>query len=108
MTSLISLAGRFEQASRDYAAANNIERTQEWFVLKMQEELGELTQIWMKWAGHGRPKGRSRDELHHDLSDETADLFGHILLFACQNNIDLSAAVKRKWRFDPEAPSSNG
>jgi len=106
MTPLISLTDQFEQASRIYAAANNIDRTDEWFVLKMQEELGELTQVWMKWAGQGRPKGLTRDELHHELSNETADLLGHILLFAKQNNVDLAAAIKRKWRFDIETPST--
>ncbi len=104
MTSLISLTEQFEQASSAYAAANNIERTDEWFVLKMQEELGELTQMWMKWAGHGRPKGLTAEELHHELSNETADLLGHILIFARQNKVDLAAAIRRKWRFDPEAP----
>jgi len=101
MTSLISLAARFEQASQEYAANNDINRSNEWFALKMQEELGELIQLWMKWAGHGRRKGRSEDELHHDMSDEAADLLGHVLLFAHQNGIDLGAAIQRKWRFDP-------
>jgi len=108
MTSLISLAARFEQASQKYAADNGISRTTEWFVLKMQEELGELTQLWMKWAGHGRRKGRSEEDLHHDMSDEAADLLGHVLLFAHQNGIDLEAAIKRKWRFDPDEILSPG
>jgi NTP pyrophosphatase (non-canonical NTP hydrolase) len=107
MTPLISLTDQFEQASRTYAAANNIDRTDEWFVLKMQEELGELTQMWMKWAGHGRTKGMSQEELHHELSNETADLLGHILLFAQQNNVNLEAAIKRKWRFEIEAPPTD-
>ncbi|MDF1849042.1 MAG: pyrophosphatase [Parvibaculaceae bacterium] len=108
MTSLISLTTRFEQASKKYAADNGITRTEEWFTLKMQEELGELTQAWMKWAGHGRRKGKSEAALHHDMSDETADLLGHVLLFARQHNIDLEAAISRKWRFDPttDAPNS--
>ncbi len=108
MTSLISLAARFEQASKKYAADNGIRRSEEWFTLKMQEELGELTQAWMKWAGHGRRKGKSETDLHHDMSDETADLLGHVLLFARQHNIDLEAAISRKWRFDPttDVPTS--
>lgn len=107
MTSLLSLAERFEQASKKYAADNAIERTDEWFTLKMQEELGELTQIWMKWAGHGRRKGMSESELHREMSNEAADLIGHVLLFAHQNNIDLEAAISRKWRFDvSEGPTA--
>lgn len=101
MPSLISLAARFEQASQKYAADNGISRTEEWFTLKMQEELGELTQAWMKWAGHGRRKGKSEADLHHEMSNEAADLLGQVLLFARRNNIDLEAAISRKWRFDP-------
>lgn len=67
----------------------------------MQEELGGLTQIWMKWAGPGRRKGRSENELHQDMSDEAADLLGHVLLFAHQNDISLEATIQRKWLFDP-------
>jgi len=104
MTSLISLAARFEQASKKYAADNGIQRSSEWFALKMQEELGELTQVWMKWAGHGRRKGKPAEELHHEMSNEAADLLGHILLFAHHNKINLGAAIKRKWRFDPNTP----
>ncbi len=103
MTSLLSLAERFEQASKKYAADNGIERTDEWFTLKMQEELGELTQLWMKWAGHGRRKGKTETDLHHAMSDETADLLGHVLLFAHQHGIDLEAAIRSKWRFDVNA-----
>ena len=31
----------------------------------------------------------------------TADMLGHVLLFARANGIDLAAAVERKWRFRP-------
>ena len=34
-----------------------------------------------------------------DLEDEAADVLGHILLFAHQNDLDLAAAIKRKWLF---------
>ncbi len=93
ITSLISPAAQFEQASQKYAANNAINRSSEWCALKMQEELGGLTQIWMKWAGPGRRKGRSENELHQDMSDEAADLLGHVLLFAHLNDISLEATI---------------
>jgi NTP pyrophosphatase (non-canonical NTP hydrolase) len=46
-------------------------------------------------------KGQSVEDLQRALSDETADLLGHILLFAEQNHIDLAAAIERKWKFRP-------
>ena len=101
MQHLIELAGQFEEASKRYAAANGITRNDDWFILKLQEELGELTQIWMKLTDRGRKRGLNESELREALADETADLLGHILLFAGRNGIDLAPAIARKWRFEP-------
>lgn len=96
------LSVQFEAASADYAEANGIARDPDWFLLKLQEEIGELTQAWNRATGRGRRKGRSDEELHRDLADETADLLGHILLFAHDNRLDLAAAIERKWLFKPD------
>lgn len=96
------LMSQFEQASVAYAAANDIERDADWFVLKMQEELGELTQIWNRISGRARKKGMTAEEMVQALADETADMLGHVLLFARHNNLDLAAAIERKWRFQPD------
>lgn len=98
---LDKLAGQFEAASVLYADAHGIKRDPDWFLLKLQEEVGELTQAWNRKTGRGRKKGRSEDELDRDLADETADLLGHILLFAHTNGLDLAAAIERKWLFRP-------
>ena len=99
MSHLIRLIHQFEAASTAYATSNALTRDPDWFVLKLQEEMGELTQAWNKKTGRGRPRGKSDEELTRDLADETADLLGHVLLFAHHNGIDLSAAIARKWRF---------
>ena len=99
---LNDLAEKFERSSRAYADANHIERDADWFLLKLQEEMGELTQAWNRVSGRGRRKGRSDEELARDLADEAADVLGHILLFAHSNSLDLSAAINRKWLFQPE------
>ncbi|AYG65420.1 MULTISPECIES: pyrophosphatase [unclassified Rhizobium] len=98
---LSDLMKQFEAASAAYAADNGLERDDDWFVLKLQEEMGELAQIWNKVTGRGRRKGMSESELATALADETADVLGHILLFAHRNGLDLHAAVERKWRFRP-------
>jgi len=98
---LEKLATQFEAASVAYATDNGIERDPDWFVLKLQEEMGELTQAWNRSTGRGRTKGRSADDLSRELADETADLLGHILLFAHRNRLDLAAAIERKWQFRP-------
>ncbi|MGY5779342.1 pyrophosphatase [Rhizobium sp. LEGMi135b] len=95
------LMKQFESASATYAADNGLERDDDWFVLKLQEELGELIQIWNRVTGRGRRKGMSDADLATALADETADVLGHILLFANRNGLDLKAAIERKWLFRP-------
>ena len=99
---LDDLALKFERASRAYVEENGITRDADWFLLKLQEEMGELTQAWNRVSGRGRPKGRSGEDMVRDLEDEAADVLGHILLFAHRNNLDLAAAIKRKWLFSLE------
>jgi len=105
---LQGLADQFETASISYVEAYGLERDADWFVLKMQEELGELTQVWNKLTGRGRRRDRDEADLRDDLADEAADLLGHLLLFARRNELDLARAIERKWRFKPdaEAPSA--
>jgi NTP pyrophosphatase (non-canonical NTP hydrolase) len=98
---LAALTAQFEAASQTYAADNAIDRDPDWFVLKLQEELGELTQAWMKLTGRGRPRGASDEDLRTALADETADLLGHVLLFANAQGVDLDKAIERKWLFKP-------
>ena len=99
---LSDLMLQFETASATYAAKNALDRDDDWFVLKLQEEMGELTQIWNKTTGRGRRKGMSDEQLAMALADETADVLGHVLLFAHRNGLDLAAAIERKWRFRPK------
>jgi NTP pyrophosphatase (non-canonical NTP hydrolase) len=99
---LRQLMDDFETASRRYADAHGLTRDPDWFVLKLHEEVGELTQSWNRLSGRGLAKGRSTAEMQRDLADEAADVLGHILLFARQNNIDLASAIERKWRFRPQ------
>ncbi|MCL6653872.1 pyrophosphatase [Agrobacterium rubi] len=100
---LSELMLKFEQASQTYAKAYGIERDRDWYLLKLQEEVGEVTQAWNRLSGRGRSKGKTQNEMRQDLADETADLLGHVLLLAHSNRLDLEASIKRKWLFDPHA-----
>ena len=57
----------------------------------------------MKLTDRGRRRVDDDEDLREALADETADLLGHILLFVRENGIDLAPAIKRKWRFEPDA-----
>jgi NTP pyrophosphatase (non-canonical NTP hydrolase) len=89
----------FDSASRTYCEANGFARDRDWFVLKLQEEVGELSQAWNKVSGRGRPRGKSPEELRRDLEDEAADVLGHVFLLAEAEGLDLRAAIERKWLF---------
>lgn len=95
------LIEQFETVSERYARTYDLERDGDWFLLKLLEEVGELTQAANRLSGRARAKGRGPEELSQALADETADVLGHILLFAHHHGVDLDAAIERKWRFRP-------
>lgn len=75
-----------------YAAEHGIDRSGDWAILKLQEELGELT------AEHLRLSGRARGEPSEQaLGDEAADVLGMLLIYCDRAGIDLEQAMQRKW-----------
>jgi NTP pyrophosphatase (non-canonical NTP hydrolase) len=100
---LSKLQGKFDAASQAYCEVNGLVRDADWFILKLQEEVGELSQAWNKLSGRGRRHGRSVEELRMNLEDEAADVLGHVFLLAAAEGLDLRAAIERKWRFNVEA-----
>ena len=75
-----------------YAAEHGIDRSGDWALLKLQEELGELT------AEHLRISGRARGVADAEKrGDEAADVLGMLLIYCDGAGIDLEAAMQRKW-----------
>lgn len=105
---LAALADRLEAISVGYAEREGIERDDDWFLLKLQEELGELTQVQLGRSGRSKPRGFTPEELDGKLAEECADVLGHVLLFARRHDVDLDAAIDRKWlqweRLHPRLP----
>jgi NTP pyrophosphatase (non-canonical NTP hydrolase) len=75
-----------------YARNHGINRDADWALLKLQEELGELTQAHLRLSGRGR--GEASPE---DRADEAADVLCMLLLYCRTHDIDLEGAVARKW-----------
>ena len=94
---LVELTELVAEVSDTYASRNDIARDDDWYLLKVQEELGELTAEFLKTTGRGRLKGADGASLRQALEDETADVLAMLLLFARNNRIDLDAALERKW-----------
>ncbi|GAA4551913.1 nucleoside triphosphate pyrophosphohydrolase family protein [Amycolatopsis samaneae] len=86
-----------EAVSRVYARKHGIDRTEQWFVLKLQEELGELTQAYLMRTGQARGKGYSPQELDDNFGAEVADVVCQALLLARHHGVDLEDQIERKW-----------
>jgi NTP pyrophosphatase (non-canonical NTP hydrolase) len=91
------LSDEVESVSAFYADRHSIDRTDDWFVLKLNEEVGELTQAYLARAGQARDKGRSTIELEEDFRSELADVLAQVLLLARRFDVNLPDEVARKW-----------
>lgn len=89
---LSELSEKVARISDIYAAEHGIDRSGDWAILKLQEELGELT------AEHLRLSGRARGEPSEQaLADEAADVLGMLLIYCDRAGIDIEQAMQRKW-----------
>lgn len=75
-----------------YAGKYAIDRDDDWFLLKLQEELGELAQAHLRLSGRGRGEATERDR-----ADEAADVLCMLLLYCRRFGIDPDEAVRGKW-----------
>jgi NTP pyrophosphatase (non-canonical NTP hydrolase) len=90
-----ALAEQISRVSDIYAANYNIDRSGDWYLLKLQEEVGELTQAYL--AVTGRSRKPADDQARAHLAREMADVLGMLLLLARDEGIDLDQAVQDKW-----------
>lgn len=97
MASLSELSEKVEAVSRLYATRCDIRRDDDWYALKLQEETGELVAEYLRSTGRGRQKDKSAAEISGGLADEAADVLAQLLLFCRHNDIDIEAALERKW-----------
>jgi NTP pyrophosphatase (non-canonical NTP hydrolase) len=103
-----TLAEVVEEVSQSYARRYEIDRDSAWFLLKLQEEVGELTQAFLIRSGQARSKGCSAQEIEERFRSELADVLCHVLLLARHHGVDVEEAVRRPTRhvaFD--SPVSN-
>jgi NTP pyrophosphatase (non-canonical NTP hydrolase) len=91
------LGSEVEAVSRIYASRHGIERSPEWLMLKLHEEVGELTQAFLMKTGQARSKGRTDSEIEASFEAELADVVAQALLLAQHFGIDMEKAIDRKW-----------
>jgi NTP pyrophosphatase (non-canonical NTP hydrolase) len=91
------LTKKIVTVSDTYAKVCKVNRDNDWYVLKLQEELGELIQSYLSFTNRGRSRGKTEKVIKENFADELADVIGHILLAADHFDIDIEKALKRKW-----------
>ncbi len=85
---------RLAAISDRYARVHGIDRGGDWHLLKIHEEMGELTQAYLALTGRSRRDPvRARQEVAHEM----ADVLCMLLLMARAEGVDLNAAVSEKW-----------
>ena len=94
---LNEMAEKIEIVATRYADEYNITRDDDWYVFKLQEELGELTQKFLMMSNRARQKGFSPEEIRLQFEDEVADTFSLLVLLARHFEVDMENAVDRKW-----------
>ncbi len=80
-----------------YASKFDIRCDDDWFILKIQEELGELSSAYLKLTQRARIGNESKESLEKNLKDEIADVIAMTLLLAKHKDIDVEKAIKDKW-----------
>ncbi|TDC05602.1 pyrophosphatase [Nonomuraea longispora] len=91
------LSDEVESVSQRYAGKLGIERDDIWFLLKLQEEVGELTQAFLMRTGRARTKGHTDDQLDAAFRAELADVLCHVVLMARHHGVDLQTEIDKKW-----------
>lgn len=94
---LAALAEQLEEVSAGYAEKFELQRDGDWFMLKLQEELGELTSSYVTLTGRARPRDADADVQRQGFERELADVLAHVLLLARHAGVDPDRAVEEKW-----------
>ncbi len=82
-----------------YARKFDIERDGDWYILKLHEEIGELTKVHLENTMRSRKSNIKADakEIVENLGEEIADVYAHTLLLANHYGVDIAKEVERKW-----------
>ena len=96
MRTLTEISDVVARVSDIYAARFGITRDAAWYLGKMTEEMGELQSAYLTLHGQGRSE-ETDVERRTAMEDEFADVLSMLLLFARWQDIDVAAAVDRKW-----------
>jgi NTP pyrophosphatase (non-canonical NTP hydrolase) len=75
----------------------DVKMDRDYLPFKITEEWGECMQAYLMLTDRGRQKGKNKEEIRELLSQEFADVFAYLLLFAESEGVDPIEAVEKKW-----------
>ncbi|HVZ29988.1 MAG TPA: phosphoribosyl-ATP pyrophosphohydrolase [Asticcacaulis sp.] len=85
---------RLQAISDRYGRVYGVDRGGDWLLLKIQEEMGELTQAYLAKTHRSR---RDAEKARTEVAHEMADVLCMLLLMARAEGVDLGVAVTEKW-----------
>ena len=89
-------AAEIDAINLRYAEIYGFDRTSDWLMLKVQEELGELADAYLGMTGRQRDKG-SDEDAGERFALELADTVGLLMALAHAEGVDLERAIDAKW-----------
>lgn len=75
----------------------DVKMDRDYLPFKITEEWGECLQAYLMLTDRGRQKGKSKEDIKELLSQEFADVFAYLLLFAESEGVDLAESIDKKW-----------
>lgn len=81
------------KAWSQYAKKFNIHRDDEFYLFKLQEELGELTRAFLELRGSENKGNLTQDELHRKFASDVASMVGNALILAEHFEVDLESIL---------------
>lgn len=93
------LTDEVDAVSRLYAERHGIQRDAAWFLLKLQQEVGQMTQAYLMKTGQARDKGQTLEQLDGAFRAELADVLSQVLLIARHHEVDLEPEIEAKWLY---------
>lgn len=80
-----------------YSEKYSIDLSDDYYLLKIQEELGELSSAHLKLTNRARKDSIPNEELQKNFEDEIADVLAMTMLFAEAKGLNVEDVLKRKW-----------
>ena len=92
-----ALTDQLKRVLNQYATKFSIDTSADWLVMKLQEEVGELTRSYLTMKGQTREANETEGKAKEALGAEIADVVAIAMLIADINGIDIEANLSRKW-----------